>query len=599
MKNILAENLLRFGVKNLTLESKSSILTEQTEPDLSAYDWSKNGTIEWDNAKISDIIKYIMARDANQPFTNLEVYKPIFEWFEKHKSYKVTRESLLIWCGDDPFYGLAKARENRSTYDDPGSYSYSTSQLGKDWISLINSMKSVTTEDKQVIANLNLIATAYTKAGQLGLEDFKSTEASTFKTKGLTIGTPPMTLKYLPNGGYTKEDVILSKKIATRALNRLSSKNTGNDRIDTSSATNLALIKADNVNRTKLLFDIEKQVQEKIKNPIFRDTIAPGIKSIPIIIKKADLLYFTKEEIKTNIGTQEEPGAADTVAVVEFAWPAASELGTETADNFASTFFPDDGIKTSSEAKKGMEDIAGRIYDEIYKAKQKFGETFEVVSIAINAFASTSTVNSSYGSKIKTYNKQNNIKLVKARLAAMQNDMKDELLYALDLQRTGLRDGKNETPINKIIVGQQQNYANAGPEWEFVGGNSYGQKYSINNYGPLFQDAYKQNPKLTPKQFYSVQARRTNSSIKQDYEVSFGGYRKAYIWVSLTMKGAEAPNVQPLDVVISISGDFGAYIQWPDNRRVKLAKGSKKTRYNNRPKDNMPIFDGRKTLCTF
>ena len=86
MQNILAENLLRFGVKNLTIENKSSLLTEQTEPDLSSVDWSKGGSITWDDAKVSDIIKYIMARDANQQYQQFEVYAPIFNWFEDNET---------------------------------------------------------------------------------------------------------------------------------------------------------------------------------------------------------------------------------------------------------------------------------------------------------------------------------------------------------------------------------------------------------------------------------------------------------------------------------------------------------------------------------
>ena len=62
------------------------------------------------------------------------------------------------------------------------------------------------------------------------------------------------------------------------------------------------------------------------------------------------------------------------------------------------------------------------------------------------------------------------------------------------------------------------------------------------------------------------------------------------------MKGADAPDVQPLDVVISISGDFAAEITWPDKRKSKPAKGSKSPRYS-KPKNNMPIFSGRSIGC--
>ena len=107
----LSKNLLRFGVKNLTVESKSALLTEQTEPDLSSVDWSRGGSVTWRDADVSSIIRYIMARDATQEYSNIEVYEPIFNWFAKHKTMPNVKDSLLVWCGDDPYYGLPNARQ--------------------------------------------------------------------------------------------------------------------------------------------------------------------------------------------------------------------------------------------------------------------------------------------------------------------------------------------------------------------------------------------------------------------------------------------------------------------------------------------------------
>ena len=124
-----------------------------------------------------------------------------------------------------------------------------------------------------------------------------------------------------------------------------------------------------------------------------------------------------------------------------------------------------------------MAQIAQMVRQEIQNQKQKYGETFEVISIAINTFASTSTVNSAYGSKTGKYNKQNNVTLVNARFAQMQADMKERLTTALQ----NVTDGQNQPVTDKVVIGQRQNFANAGPEWESVGGNAYGQTYSIAN----------------------------------------------------------------------------------------------------------------------
>lgn len=588
MKNTLAENLLRFGVKNLTLENKSSMLTEQTEPDLSKFDWSKGGNYTWANANVGDIIKYILARDENQPYSNFEVYEPIFNWFAKNKTAPNVKESLLIWCSDDPYYGLPAARANAK--DSNTQYSsqeiepnYATIQRSKEWNELLSTLKGTSPEDKQVAANMKLIATAFQKAGETGLSvDLTKGKPATFKDSKYP------NLKYLPTGGYTQQDVEASKTIANNIVKTLATGDTKNTVIKQDN--NLRLIKADNVARAKLLASIDRQVQEKINNPQFRDTVVNGSESIPYVISRASYIEFNKASISTNVGTKEQPGSVDTVSYIEYQWP---EKGTdqETADNLAANFFPDDGIVTSFDSKEGMRNIARKIASEIRNAKQKYGDTFEVVSIAINTFASTSTVNTSFGSKTKKYSKANNIPLVNARFKSMQADMTNFLTNELE----GVTDSTEESLVRKIVAGQRQNFANAGPEWEMVGGNAYGQSYSIESYGPLFQEAYRKNPKLTPKQFYSVEARK-NPAILRDYEISYAGYRKAWIWVTLQIKGADAPDIKQQDVVIAISGKFESTIMWPDKRRSKPAKGSKSPRYA-KPKNNLPDFGGRSVKC--
>ena len=144
--------------------------------------------------------------------------------------------------------------------------------------------------------------------------------------------------------------------------------------------------------------------------------------------------------------------------------------------------------------------------------------------------------------------------------------------------------------------GQELNFANAGPEWEKVGGNAYGQTYGIDAYGPLFQKSYKLNPNITPKEFYSVEARKTKPEIKQDYETTYAGYRKAMIWVEVVLRGEEITKNEGPEIVIAVSGDFEASIIWPNKKREKRMKGSKATRYS-KPNVYMPKFTGRTIKC--
>lgn len=601
---ILAENMLRFGVKNLSNVDKSTILTEQVEPNLSAVDWSKGGTVTWANANVTDIVEYIYARDADQPYKNFTVYAPVMQWFASHGSDTRTKESLMIWCGDDPYYGLSASREKAKAggyqavdpVADPKKPSTGNVPSITAWQNAINGLKGTSPEDKQVKAHMQLYVTALKKAAEAGLSVTDPGPLS-YKNNDKTVKYIS-TVKYLPDGGYTAADVVTAKSGVNAYIKRLNS-NAKNTFVSQDSDANLSLVKANNINRTKLLTSLDSQVKYKAQNPIFRDRILnqKGKDDIPYVISKAWLIQFTKASMSSNAATKDAPGSAETIVYVNYSWPDPNTTDQAAMDNQAQTFFKDDGTEISYKADMGMANISLKIRSEIDDAKEKYGESFKVISIAISTTASTSKVNSSFGTGLKGTAKKwspaNNIALVKARFANMQSLMNIYLKRYLE----NTTDGAEESVLNKIVVGTQNNFANAGPDWTSVGGTAYEQVYTIANYGPLFQAAYAKDPTLTPQKFYSPEARKT-PAIKADYEQSFAGYRSAWITVTITMQGADAPDAPEGDVVIAISGNMEAAIYWPDNRKEVKYKKSKKSRRRGRmPKNTIPIFTGSGTKC--
>ena len=87
LNRIIKENMLRFGTKNLTYEHLGNIISEQTteDPDLSKYDWSKMGSISWNNAPIKSLVNYVRAVDAGKSYTNYEIYELIacMDWRQR------------------------------------------------------------------------------------------------------------------------------------------------------------------------------------------------------------------------------------------------------------------------------------------------------------------------------------------------------------------------------------------------------------------------------------------------------------------------------------------------------------------------------------
>jgi len=611
LHEIIKRNMLRFGTKNL--DESAIRLIEQVEPDLSKADWSKGGTIAWENANINSIINYVKTRDAAEDYSKYAIYGPVMEWFRKHDGPD-TRESLLIWCGNDPYYGLGDIGEkSKQAGTSDGRQTKQTQQELRDLADryqqeVINQLKGSSDLDGQFKAALNVIPVALRKTADAGvfiMPDYITRQNSSLtnfiKTKGQP-STDPKTYTFLPNGGYTLKDVNLAKASAKNMINALQINQKGSQVSPEATTQNIL---ADNNARAKMLSDIQTQCFAKLKSPAFQDGIRAGkiIKlDIDTIVKKADVIYFSKEgdiSVKGAAkGVSNKEVITSTPEIIKFSYPP-NEVSDADHLEMQKNFFGDDGTSLTVDSREAIVQMVDKIKTFIIELQNQYpNETIDVQSMNIFTYAATSTVNSSFGTgpafkTNKVYNKKNNVTLAAARCKSMASFT--ERVINEDL---GKIISENST---QIIKNPAQLNANVGPEWESVGGSNLGTTFTIANYGPLFQAAYEKNPKLTPKAFY---ADRANSEQKKsEYEATYSLFRvsKIGIAVQLVMPKSLKDQAVEGEYVVSLAGGFEGGIQWSfwSWPKIKLPNVKLPKVFKNMPTQTMPVFNGRTMKCTF
>ena len=602
---------------------------ENTEPDLSKYDWSNNGSVDFFKANTDAIIEYIIARDAYKSYSKLQVYMPVMEWFKDVKKRKMSDEnvkkSLYLWVSKDPYYGLAAARANvtQASTEDEGIEGAQYDELEtKEWkaesakrmtdlatkweTELINQLNGTSSLDAQVKAQLAMIPKSVREAVKkqiyLPEDEITSLEKSlqSFINKKdkpkSDAKVPEKNLPFLTKGGYVDGDV----ELATNTKKSVQTKLTGGKDKDNVYTD----VTADDNIRLKLLSEIQNKVDEIIKNPQKRDKLRSGRVielNVPKVISEADIIEFT-EEAPTVEGQESGVGTKKSVEllrVLNFSYPA-EDTPQDERDVQADNFFGDDKTTISDDADEAMDNIAIKIRDLIVDLQKRYGtEKVRVLNIGVATFASTSTVNSSFGTgeafkTKKIFNKGNNIRLVNARLDAMDAAFKENLTSLL----SEVVDS-DENPISdKITTLVKQAEPNKGPEWNSMGGSNYDATYGIKNYGPLYQAAYAEDKNLTPREFYG---NRNTEELKKDYEISYAGYRKSMVAVSVQMYvPEEIANQTPVgEFVIVSAGNFYANIQWYQRSKLEInwPKIGKIKFGSRRPKGFMPPFKGRTTNC--
>ena len=95
---------------------KKYLLKEEDGEDPKFSDWSNGGKVNWENAKLKNIIEYISEVDKyfGGTYLNNPSYTTMMDWFEENDSPNV-RNSLKEWMFGDIYYGIKKSEDVKQT----------------------------------------------------------------------------------------------------------------------------------------------------------------------------------------------------------------------------------------------------------------------------------------------------------------------------------------------------------------------------------------------------------------------------------------------------------------------------------------------------
>jgi hypothetical protein len=613
LHELIQKNMVRFRTKNLS-EETIRLFEQVTEPDLKKYDWSNGEKDGWSNAPIDKIIDYVIARDSGKSYSQYAIYMPIMNWFRDHDSSE-TRNSLYIWLSNNPWWGLGYAGKEMSGM---GGMKYPSGEtadnlIQQDAIDLANNWKTLVIDklkgpadlDGKVKAQLNRIPVALTKTAEAGIilsvTPGKNTGLTLIKTNLRDLLTKPGfgSIGFLPDGGYTAANVAAAKTFADTIIAQMQT-TTKTGTVDKTATGNN--VYADDTARSKILGEIQKQCKAKMNDPQFRDHIRRGAVvelSWDKIVKEADYVTFSNDEIKAGGGTtaatnkQIQSGIAE---IFQFQFPKNDANFKRLQENF----FEDDGVSLTSDSKDGIDRMWGDVSTWVRQLQKEFpNDPVDIQSITVFSYASTSTVNSGYGTGTafkspKKYNKGNNVVLGQARLKAMVA----ETLAQGDAR--GRKEFYSNFGSPTITANQGQLEPNHGPEWDSVGGSNYGQTYDITSYGALFQAAYEKDKTLTPHKFYA--GRDRNENLKAEYESVYSGFRMSSIGLIVQAVVPQSLKDQEVEgeYAAYAVGDFHGAITWTVEKNKKKRRSGGKTHYNKAPKGWVAQFGPRGgTGCSF
>lgn len=274
-----------------------------------------------------------------------------------------------------------------------------------------------------------------------------------------------------------------------------------------------------------------------------------------------------------------EGGIIETILGTEIlTYPPQGTEGTENGTKLSETMMIDEGYEISSEAK---EDLTSLLIEGIQSIISK--PNGKITKIGYGSAASTSTVNSSFigvdkeGKMIRgEYNRENNVTLSDARINSINS-------YIKSIIDINIKNIPKSTDI-EIFVGESLKKPNEGPEWMNVQPKGDKGEYK-GNYGPLFLKAYEKKPTLTPQEFYSIDKRKSDTSIKEEYDKVFGPYRFNGGYINITGEWTE--KTEEDEVIIQTVGDWRITVSFkkpppyvPSKpKKGKGGWGNKKTNY--------------------
>ena len=609
---------------------KKYLLKEEDGEDPKFSDWSNGGKVNWENAKLKNIIEYISEVDKyfGGTYLNNPSYTTMMDWFEENDSPNV-RNSLKEWMFGDIYYGIKKSEDVKQTkknvvapdeFDKNLQVELATilDTASKINLTTLNITDSEGTVDKTLTKNIKTLISSRTLE-KLTKELISLNKGNVFLKK--EILEPLKTnlnvlISYANNTNPTDDDIYAITDVVDYLLNfNLEEKEEIG--LDISDDDYDVKIDVDADKRIGIKNSLMKKLSAEIKT-VGEDTYSKLLKriiNIKITDEPNELSQFKIEGEQKGIPIMTEGDSE------MFQYPPTDTPEGE-RNNLGNNFFRDDGTDMGEKAIAGIREqvrLLKKFIDdqdsevEAQRTENGLDEEFklEVSAIGIFVYSSTSKVRTTYKSKDKSFSEGNNIKLAEDRSSAIENTVRNIL------KQFGLDE-------YNIILASRIEKPNTGPGWAKLDGKyADGSDVPITAYGAMFQEAYKKNNKLTPQLFYGNRgndwAKKASKilgreipqqELSQEYNDIYGPFRMNLAGISVTLRKPTIVTKEEVGedyLVIAVPGmglefeaneEFSFRDTWDNFKRgiKKLKKKIKKKFKFNPPRRNYnkgPKWDGK------
>lgn len=596
-------------------------LINEQEEDPQFFDWSNGGKVNWENAKLKDILKYIREVDEyfGGSFLNNPSYTTMMDWYEGNDS-DGTRESLKEWMFGDIYYGIKKVEGVKQTNKNKVAPDEYDKNLQNELTTILDNaskidLKTFNVTDKNLKKSIDTLISSRTLE-KLNKELISINNAKVFLKKE-TLEPLRDNLNILINyskNPKTDEDSIDSLKDVASYL--VSFKLNDEKQIGLDVDDEDVKIEVNSDQRIAIKNNVMKKLSTEIE--------AIGEDTYRKLLKKITNIKITDEPKELNQFKVEKEGAQGVPVMVEgdsdiFQYPPENTEEGE-RNTLSNNFFPDDGTSMSEEANAGIREQIKLLRKyinsqssevEAMREQNNLGEDFklEVSTINIFVYSSTSKVRTTYKSKDKTFSEGNNIKLAEDRSSIIENTVRNILKqYELDEYN--------------IILASRIEKPNIGPGWLKLDGKyADGSDVPITAYGSMFQEAYKKDNKLTPQFFYGNRGTSwaqkasqrlgreiSQQELSQEYNDIYGPFRMNLAGISVTLRKPTVVTkeevgedyyviaVPGMGIELQSNGEFSFKDSWRNFKRGikklkrKVSKGLKSLKPKRRFFGKMPDF---------
>ena len=609
---------------------KKYLLKEEDGEDPKFSDWSNGGKVNWENAKLKNIIEYISEVDKyfGGTYLNNPSYTTMMDWFEENDSPNV-RNSLKEWMFGDIYYGIKKSEDVKQTkknvvapdeFDKNLQVELATilDTASKINLTTLNITDSEGTVDKTLTKDIKTLISSRTLE-KLTKELISLNKGNVFLKK--EILEPLKTnlnvlISYANNTNPTDDDIYAITDVVDDLLyfNLEEKEEIG---LDISDDDYDVKIDVDADKRIGIKNSLMKKLSAEIKT-VGEDTYSKLLKriiNIKITDEPNELSQFKIEGEQKGIPIMTEGDSE------MFQYPPTDTPEGE-RNNLGNNFFRDDGTDMGEKAIAGIREqvrLLKKFIDdqdsevEAQRTENGLDEEFklEVSAIGIFVYSSTSKVRTTYKSKDKSFSEGNNIKLAEDRSSAIENTVRNIL------KQFGLDE-------YNIILASRIEKPNTGPGWTKLDGKyADGSDVPITAYGAMFQEAYKKNNKLTPQLFYGNRgndwAKKASKilgreipqqELSQEYNDIYGPFRMNLAGISVTLRKPTIVTKEEVGedyLVIAVPGmglefeaneEFSFRDTWDNFKRgiKKLKRKIKKKFKFNPPRRNYnkgPKWDGK------